>query len=441
MAALGAIAELALGAPSKPAEIDVGTPLVIRELDGEKRTLTLSGRALPYRPLELDTSQRLKINWLPGFAEATSTVLGPQEEPTTMRGYWKERFIGRDPSAAAPGPLAQAAGFLQSVSGALSGGFGSVGAGESAPISVDGSSVDTVQDAARLVDDIVRQGQLLEVTWGDQVRRGHIERFRKQWHNTRDLEWEIVFQWTSRGEPITGSSVPTAATALSARDLVQGALDDITAILLEVPAISEELNDLVTSQLQAINTLVEQVSGAVLALSDIASLPASTAQRTAGLMRSIAFEAQSTIALIQGKPPPGYEADAPPATRVGSTVTFLSARASGQQTGAGGIEALSQGQRVDMIALIARLNAAFRTMQRAAAEKWRQLLAQQQSDVIGTYVAREGDDLRDVAFAFYGDFRDWRQILLFNGLSSAQLTAGQVVRVPRQTSGQEDDFR
>jgi nucleoid-associated protein YgaU len=50
---------------------------------------------------------------------------------------------------------------------------------------------------------------------------------------------------------------------------------------------------------------------------------------------------------------------------------------------------------------------------------------------LGTYRAREGEDLRDVSRLYYGTPMQWRPIMLFNGMNTIELYTGQTIAIPR----------
>ena len=122
--------------------IDV-SPFIIRELSGDKREVRLTGRALPYRPFHLVGTQRVDATWLPGSSEATLTVLGAAEEPTQINGKWKQKYLSQAEK----------------------------------PFQLDNEQVATAQSAIELMNSIRLRGQLVEVTWMAETRRGIITRF------------------------------------------------------------------------------------------------------------------------------------------------------------------------------------------------------------------------------------------------------------------------
>lgn len=468
---LGGIASIAntfLGDPNSQLVADPSS-FTIEELGGQKRKVTLTGRALPYRPFELVTTQRLTTTWLPGYAEATATVLGASEEPSAINGWWKDRFIGVAEVAASPSPLGAALGALQNVSGALTGGFGAPATPGDPMVVADGeggeTSVVSARDAATLFDSIVREGQLLEVAWDQQVRHGFLKKFRKLWHNAHDLEWDMDFEWTGRGE-----RAPPPDTQQGEGDLfsaLEQALDDIFAIVAEVQAIDAGIRDAILSQVQVLTSLVQLVGTAVAAVASVASIPADAARLISGLLQSIIGECKAIRDLLDAQPYAAMHRDAQPATRFGSTqgVNQVSSPLSSGSSGGGssptsggtssggtangsmtsststaqsaalGVAGLTTTQRTTIVDWAKRLITALRVLSDQSVDRRARILALVELDLVAATYARAGEDLRDIARRFYGDASDWRRILLFNGFSSATLTAGQLVLVPRSTVG------
>ena len=177
-----------------------GTAFVITELTGEKRTITMKGRGLPKRPFTLSGSMRTDLSWYAGSPEGTLQIMGASLDPTTISGKWSDKFL----SIFSEEEDVQAAFGTDHIAGqpvrfendrqdtaapvTISGG----GVGEGAP-----AGFDSVGELANKIDEIRRQGQILEVKWGRQLRRGILQKFTQNWHTTQDLEWEMVFQWMS----------------------------------------------------------------------------------------------------------------------------------------------------------------------------------------------------------------------------------------------------
>lgn len=445
----------------------------IRELGGQERSIKLQGRGLPERPFELTTTQRMSTTWLPGYSEGTATLLGPAEEPTTARGFWKDRFIGKpsDPTSSLLGP---AKDLVQGVSGAISGGFGPKGAASSDPIVVDGEPVESCRDAAKLFDSLCREGQQLEVSWDTQVRTGHLRRFVKRWHNAHDLEWEMEFEWIGRGEraPAADTKDQTGADIFGA---VQGALDDLQAIADEVVAITDELQDAVISQLQTIDSIVTGIANAVssaqanilgigtaldsfsfgefggsgsgtgggqasqaggVAVSGAALQTATTPQQRAAdvlaLLGALVEACDQMAALADQRPYGAHHRDSQPRSRSGGTMTIGEANATGGQ--GPGLAGLPPTERLVITDWCRRLRTAALALRAEGVDRGARLAELLEEVLQAVHVARAGEDLRDVARTHYGSALDWRRLLLFNNLNTTRLVAGQVVLVPAATA-------
>lgn len=447
---LGGLVDIAksfLGDPNSQLLADPSS-FTLEELGGQKRKVTLTGRGLPYRPFELVTTQRLTTTWLPGYAEATATVLGASEEPSSINGYWKDKFIGVAEGGESSSPLGAALGALQNVSGALTGGFGTT-ATSGDPIVVAGgdggeTAVVSVREAATLFDSLVREGQLLEVAWDQQVRHGHLKKFRKLWHNAHDLEWDMEFEWTGRGERQPPPDAQQGDGDLFSA-LEQG-LDDVFAIVAEVQAIDGAIRDAILSQVQKLTSLVELVGDAVAAVLSLAAIPQDSARLISGLLQSIVGEVRATRDVLDAQPYAAMHRDAQPSSRFGSTQGIgqasapLSSGASGggsgtdtvsAQSAALGVAGLTTTERVTLSDWAKRLIGALRALSDQAVDRRARILARVELDLVAAVYARAGEDLRDIARRFYGDASDWRRIQLFNGFSSSALVAGQLVLVPR----------
>jgi hypothetical protein len=347
----------------------------IRELSGEDRHVVLAGRGLPYRPFDLSTGQRSTTTWLPGLPIATINVFGPKEEPTTINGFWKDIFIG-----------------ATDVSGA-------------APIQFNNLPVTNVRDAVDLFDDIVRQGQLVEVLWLNQKRQGLITKFNKRWHNAHDVEWSITFDWASRGEQF-GPAVFIDSVQLSdVRSLLQAGMQKVQdtplppkplsyAYTAPLNALGNSLNDSVS----LINSILTQYTNSTIQ-------PYDASRQAIAAFTGVITQCSAMSVYVQSNPPSSVLAQ--PATQQ-SALTQLNAMQWAQ-------EFLSN-LRALKYTTVEQRDAFIRTIQ---------------GDLIGQYIAGVGDDLRDVSFQFYNTPFEWQRIMLYNVLTGSQLTAGQLVLVPR----------
>lgn len=364
----------------------------IKELSGDGRTVILVGRALPYRPFNLRTSQRVELSWYPGNPEATATVLGAKEEPTTIEGMWKDKFIGSEV------PVSEIVG-ADVVPRSLF------------PITSNDIPVDSVRQAVVLFDDIVRQGQLLEVTWDEQTRHGHITDFDKRWNNIHDLAWSISFSWISRGEP----TVPVVLTTVTSLTDTAGTLTTLDADLQnEALSQSQSLPTSPTHQntlgavLGAISTAVGAIRSVTRNLNKRVGTPFDTARRIASSCTQIVGFIGDLEVFLAAQPVMGG---------------FDSFTPMSQQTAQHRLAAAANTRKLLGLAQRLRL---------AALDRRSSLLVQVEKDLLGVYPARQDDDLRYVAEIYYGSPFEWRQIMIFNDLSSPRLYAGQLVLVPRR---------
>jgi hypothetical protein len=164
--------------------------LTIEELDQQgnatKRVLTLVGPSLPFMGAEWAGQNDLKTTWYAGNAdEATQQNLGPQELPSTWQGDWRRTMMGSCPT-----PFLDETGATSQI--------------------VDPS---ILRDS---IEGIFRSGRRLRITWATQqqpdgtdqntypiqgtiVREGRAHVWKFKHRGIHDIEWEVTFDWVSRG--------------------------------------------------------------------------------------------------------------------------------------------------------------------------------------------------------------------------------------------------
>lgn len=355
----------------------LATSLVIQERTGDKRTLMLRARALPYRPFLLDGSQREDIDWYTGNPIGVLQVYGAKEEPTTMNGWWKDVFLGEtghDPYA-----------------------------------TLNGTQLSTAIDLAGVVDDMRRKGQEIVLTWLNHTRYGIIKRFTQKWHTGHDVEYELMFDWISQ-EDVSLSQVPfTNSVATSdfgdAPNQIQAQVDQLdTGASNFDTAFDPSVEDAVTAVDQAgatIQSLTDDLTDAVVQIAVATTTALESQQRIAGILDGIKLEAADMRDLL------------------GSTVD-------GARLNLGGgfgdvlLDRSSVRQQSDVADTTAAL----------AAAQQRQVVTAMTGQVLAVFQAREGDDLRRVSMEFYGTPDDWQGLMIYNGLDDDVLSAGQIVIVP-----------
>lgn len=360
----------------------------IRELTGEENTLTLIGRALPYRPLTFEGSMRAEFTWYPGNPISTVQMLGPQEGTTSINGMWKDRFIKTTTDLGLPV------------------------IGQTGKAYYNGGLVNNVSDLVKLADGFRRRGQLLEITWDGIVRQGILTKFKHTWHRVEDVEWEMEFTWMSQGE----DELPIAFNVLA------GLADQINSIVDAVNGLIEAVNELkdefaaIASWINAVNTFVDNIATAASALVDLykqavslAVAPLSAAGNMIAACQTIADNAKDLGKTFESLPP--------------------------RMVRAVGIDSEAETQDMVLAAerVIRKAKRAARRVRSEAVKKQQETIAQSQdqSAPLATIIARDGMDLRDISTRYYNTPHEWIRLKLYNGFNSSRLLAGDVVIVPR----------
>ena len=150
------------------------------------RTVTLVGPSLPFMGAEWKSKNQLVTTWYPGNSdEATQDVLGPQDVPSDWEGAWHCTMMTSCPT----------------------------------PYTDDQGNVTNVSDPSVLrdaLDALFRAGRRLRVTWsttqqadnstpgaypitGSIVREGRAATWSFKHRTIHDIDWNISFEWVSRG--------------------------------------------------------------------------------------------------------------------------------------------------------------------------------------------------------------------------------------------------
>lgn len=365
------------------------TSFTVNELTGEKRTLTLAGRALPHRPYTLTGAQRTEFTWYPGNPEATVQVLGAEERPTTVRGAWKDRFLSETSSSGGSVVFTAVAEF-------------------------NGKQVASADDLVRKVDSIRRKGQLVEVRWGNQVRRGVMTEFTVNYDRMEDVEWEMTFGWVSQGDA-AGAAVVSGQTDLGrVKSSWDQQADALAGALVDPPFDIGAIEEQIASQAEAINARINEVTDAVASVATAVNDAREMAGRLNGVYDSLKQTSTALIETMTSAPPTELFVLATPDLQNGEPTFSATLRA---ESWVNGVLSVS------------------RSIRRQAAEAQSEIAETISNDILIVHVARQGEDLRDVATDNYGSPNGWRRLMLFNGLSQSELSAGQVVLVPRLEAG------
>lgn len=380
-----------------------GQPFTIKVLDGPragqiiqegqpKGQINLVGRALPYRPIVYEGTQRIRTTWYPGNPVATQQVMGPTEIPTTINGWWKDVFLG------------------------------------------DGQA----RNLMELFDDLRRIGSLVQVEWGIQftdanlaagthiVRRGIIHRTRFTLDRPQDIVWEIEFEWQGRDDvpvnPVFATDVLTIRDNVSDvgqafSDASDSVSDYVNAFSSRLFGFSQGVIDKVDENLDVLNDAVSAFFNADMAIRSVDQLPNNVLERLSGFVDNTLVVAKDLIDLFSDPVHLLPHDDA---------LTVLQ-------------------QQAAMLNVFSALDAS-----NESAIRFKQTAQSNlQPDILAEVRVPGGVDLRDIAFRFYGDPDAWWLIANKNNLSSSKVPAvpsgpsddpGLPLLIPRLQAGRAGDI-
>jgi len=406
----------------------------ITEYGTEDLTIELTGRALPFRPFTLEGEQRGIVTWYPGSPTGSLQTLGPKEQPTTIKGRWDDLFFANGDAA-----------IVVSAN------------------STNSMSLPDVVSATREIDELRRRGRPLMVSWDRQVRHGYLKRFTQRWRTTVCCEWEMEFEWTAvehfrDAAPLKAVSRPdssaidkaratldaafgpllpgapggpeeTAAQLAAQFDPAFGAQNIVASIIGKIGSEIDDVHGAVNRYSDAVNGYVVQGTSTMTALAGLVSLPSDIIDSTGALIRLIEGEAiESYFGAVDSGLAIGED--------FGLAIASAASTAAAVGIGVGPVLSVAQTMR--------RASSGVRALRNTAAREQANLLASVQPDVVDTYTAMAGDDMRHVSTTFYGTPDEWKFLMAYNGLrpnsdatdafglpDPSALRAGQVVYVPR----------
>jgi hypothetical protein len=357
----------------------------------------LVGRALPYRGVSFEVTQRIQTTWYPGNPVAMQQVMGATESNTTVNGIWKDRYLG-DPSLPTFGALTKDSAFAP------------VGNGQAANLM---HNFELLCRYAVPVE--VRMTTFVggSTTGEPVVRRGLIKRFKHTHDYASDIVWEMEFEWRGRGEE---SAKPVSVNLTDAReqltsiaaqfadgaDRLREVQTSERALLFGIPdAISSKMEDLTTALDDANEAITNQVAGVVGGIhADGGLLDHGNALFAVALISQSMTNIQKGIDQIDALP-----------------LYALSVRDNA-------LDLLTQSAQLfnlkhDLMALLENA--------RSARDDFSGQLYQ---NPMAEVQVSGGTDLRDLALKYYGDSSLWYAIAHANGLSSS--------RVPDNPDGPSD---
>lgn len=354
------------------------SPLTLYELAGPAR-LELYFRALPYRPLRIGGRQRAEFTWYPGSAAAVVQMLGPEEEPITMNGFWKDRFIG-------------------AITGTQQG-----------QALFNGEPVYSAVELVAIVDSLRRSGKKFRLQWDKLVRFGHITSFVQTWHTPHDCEWELEFSVTAQEEAADAVVKADPVSVVEASYTLQAQAQDLPT---ENPlvAASNRLRAATFAVQTAINNTVGQVAGTATSLASAVLSPFAAGRALASTL------AQSVISV----------------SATGNTISNQAIAEFFAFTG--GQNNAPIGQQAAGYSYQNQWRTATNAFRRSSAFLRYETERQMQAELIASFTAEQEMDFRDVSIMFYGTQDGWRDLMLRNGYPTSRLAAGDLVWVPARAS-------
>jgi hypothetical protein len=372
----------ALGLLSSDGASMVGKTMSIVELDGKKRAITLTGRSMPYSAVDWAVEQRVKTTWYPGNPVASQQVLGGQEQPTVMKGTWKDRFITNS-------------------------------------FQIIGIDIGTAENAVLLFHEICRSGVPLRVQWLSEVRKGILTRFTPTWLRATDCEWEMEFTWGSRNDEVA----PRGATL--AEDSPFDLLNKIENILADGALaldIARGFTALIVSSINNIRDGVSQVFDILRLADTLLELPGAVLGALQAAVGSLSRELNELIQNLGSRSNvvAGNDVSLPV---VSPTAQSLSATGGAPPSSAATQTLQFENWRKNMIRGAAKLRA---SVQRSLIRQ----SARAQPNTARRIVVRGGDSLYRLSQEIYGspDFANF--LAQVNGLTTASVPAGFSLRVP-----------
>ena len=356
---------------------------IIVELDGQRRMLELIGRALPYRPFSLSGSFDASFQKYPGNPVRTVQALGPTEKPTTIRGYWKDKYLGVPTAAQA---------------------------------TLDNVPLTTAEALVDAVDSIKDAGQLLWVRWDSRQRYGLLVDFKQDWYNRHDVEFEIEFEWTSKTTPVavSGTHAPSVADDAANWQNAGAAVKEAASLPLSVGG-----------QVQSAQAAPD-FAATIRGLCD-------TVSEAMAYATSVSFAAmQQTLAPVDAAREMISMADSVKTTAAAVQATLYQ-RALVDTLGVA-IDAADEGSLLAAEQWRRNLWRQMRDARGTAARQQDAYGNQIVPDAQAVFVAPDGTELRNVASIYYGDPGGWRDLMTANGLTSSLVPAGTVIVVPARVA-------
>lgn len=336
------------------------------------RVLRLQGQSLPYRPVSWSGKQRVITKWYGGNPEATQQVLGPIEEPTTdVKGAWRLRKLANDPAVLVENEQR--------------------------------FSLNTPELVRDAMESIGRSGQEVRVSWGGIIRFGRIATWKFTHHRLEDIDWEVTFDWKSRGQKVNRVSDTELIRNLSFLETVFQAFADAANAMERVNNIAEDTADEVIRRGRLVQAGVSRAVALVDRTVKNVKLPLEVINSFVAISSNIRSQVRGIV------------------DEVGNTPAELTA---------------TSDNATDMLKSWTAFHTTRQNAEQVARESRRQeddRLRRVKPQYLDVVVGRQGQSLRDLSRRYYGTSDSWQLIADANGLANSFLEGGEVILIPVRT--------
>lgn len=380
---------------AQPDALAVPTSFSIRELTGKCREVVLTGWCLPFRPVADSTKQRMKVEYYPGATEAVAQVFGPDHTDLTVNGVFLTRYMADEDIC------------LYSDKVVLR------------------QRVDSAEAAKVILRELCKAGQEVVVNWGVQPfgteARGLVRGCNFKEHQAQRIEWEIEFVWVA-------DSLTAVAPELPVPKPDPKSLYDKLSDLIEMA--QEGLNDLgdayneyVVQNLRKLNTTLDRVNNLVKSVAELQGKPAQFARDVLVTCQNVKQDIVDT-----------QNAMLDFCAQYTSVGTEWKALAGGMSFMPWSSTAEKPDDSADEQTRAALLSMEVDRLLNESLWQANILSVYAKSLIVPTvidiYTAKTGDTLRKVSMVYYGTPNRWQDIADYNGITSDNLVAGDVVIIP-----------
>ncbi len=360
-----------------------GTSLEIRQIEGaNRRSIVLRERAMPYQEPSWSVVQKTKKTTYPGNPIATQQVLNPDFENTTFEGMWKDRFL-------------------------------------KGAIMVDGDDtvVASAEDAQRLFEGLALAGKLLRVQWLSYIRVGLLVRLDCKPQTSRDVKWEMEFEWQGREEQ-KGRRVAPSLETPSPDDLLN-LFNTITDVVAMAPGVIASFNAVFVSAIADVGARVRSVVNLLRVAESILSLPAQIVGAIEAEVRALVRQVQELTRQLS---------DRWNSTVMGSGAS--QALSTPTEDDALGTQTSALASQASYAAWSRSLSLSLGQLAFATQRAYQGVVDRVQPTTLRVVTVAEGETLYSLAERLYGspDFANF--LAVTNGLTSATVPPGFQLRAP-----------